>query len=720
MRRHVIRVIILSIVLCIGFGCSSAPRGGVQVTDIQATLARPPQAEKIPTPLTTLGHTRIDNYYWMNQRENPKVIAYLTAENNYLKYMMKHTVKLQDELYNEMINRIQQEDTSVPYPRNGYNYYVRYEKGKEYPIYCRKQNVPQGKEEILLDVNQMARGHEFFRVSGDFDISPDNTIIAYGVDTVSRRLFTLYFKNLRTGQILTDTIPGTSGSPIWAKDNKTIFYISKDPQTLRECKVYSHQLGTPATQDREVYVETDETFSVDLSKAKSGAYIFIRSFSTLSSECRYLDAAHPEGQLQLIEPREKDILYEVEHYKDKWIIRTNYQAVNFKLVEAPIEQSSKANWKDIVPHRDDVFFEDYEVFADYLVVEERQNGLLHLRVICWDNQKEDSLPFSQPTYSVAISGNQEFNTPLFRYRFTSLATPNSTYQYNMNSKETVLLKQERIGGGFSTANYQTERLWATAYDGTPVPISLVYRKGLKKDGNNPLLLEAYGSYGSNFEVDFRSERLALLDRGFVYAIPHIRGGQEMGRYWYENGKLCKKKNTFTDYIDCGQYLIKEKYTCPEKLFALGGSAGGLLMGAVVNMNPTLFNAVVAEVPFVDVVTTMLDKSIPLTTSEFDEWGDPSKKEYYDYMLSYSPYDNVEAKNYPAILVTAGLHDSQVQYWEPAKWVAKLREMKTGQNLLLLHTNMAGGHDGASGRFQQFRDTAFIYTFMLDQLQKRAH
>ncbi len=714
MRRFYARYIIVLLILSVGFGCSSVQKAPYQVENQPAHVALPPTAEKIAKALTIHGDTRIDNYYWLNQRENPKVVSYLTAENNYLNTTMKHTVKLQAKLYTEIVARLQPEDTSVPFLLNGYEYYKRYEKGKEYPIYCRKK-VASGQEEILLNVNQMAKGYKFFKVGNDFAISPDNTLMAYGVDTISRRQFTLYFKNLTTGQILPDKIPDTAGKPIWANDNKTVFYVTKDEQTLREYKIFRHHLGTPVASDKEVFSETDETYSVEITKSKSQQYIFIRTFSTLASECFYLDATHPEETFQVIEPRQKDHEYSVEHYQAKWIIRSNYLAKNFKLVETPLNNPRKENWQAIVPHREHVFLDDFEVFKDYVVVKERQGGLCQLRVIRWDSRHDYAIEFDEATYAVFIAANQEFDTPFCRYIFTSLARPETTFLYNMNTKQKQVLKQEKVGRGFDPNNYKTEWLWATAFDGTPVPISMVYRKGIKKDGQNPLFLEAYGSYGNSFDVEFAIERISLLDRGFIYAIPHIRGGQEMGRDWYENGKLFKKKNTFSDYIDCAKYLIAEKYTCPAKLFANGGSAGGLLMGAVVNMNPALFKAVIAEVPFVDVVTTMLDKTIPLTTSEFDEWGDPTQKEYYDYMLSYSPYDNVAAKNYPAMLVTTGLHDSQVQYWEPAKWVAKLRALKTDKNVLLLHTNMTGGHDGVSGRFQPYRDSALVYAFVLDQL-----
>jgi oligopeptidase B len=697
-------------------GCSSDHKDEVsfEKKENQVKTPVPPRAEKIKKELILHGHKRIDNYYWLNQRENPRVIEYLTAENNYLKESMKHTLPLQEKLYNEIVGRIKQVDTSVPYRSNGYYYYRRYEKGKEYPVYCRKKGSMDAAEEILLDVNRMAVGHEYYRVARDFDVSSDNTKIAYGVDTVSRRKYTIHIKNLVSGEQLPDRIPNTDGRPVWANDNRTVFYVLKD-HTLREFKVFSHRIGTPVQEDIEIYHEADETYNVSLEKSKSRKYIFINAYSTLSSEYRFLDPDRPEGVSQVIEPRQKGHEYSVEHCGDRWVIRTNYNAKNFRLMETPVDKLGKANWKEIIPHRDDVLLEEFEVFKDYLVLKERQKALEHLRVMEWDTRKEHYISFEVPTYSVWLSRRQEFDTSVLRYDFTSLAVPESAYEYGMKSKNKNRLKQQEVGGGFDAANYKTEWLWATATDGTKIPISLVYRKGLKKNGDNPLLLHGYGSYGYSMDVEFDVECLSLLDRGFIYALAHIRGGQEMGRRWYEEGKLLKKKNTFTDFIDCARFLVAGKFTNPGKLFASGASAGGLLMGAILNMRPDLFKGVIAGVPFVDAVTTMLDKSIPLTTSEFDEWGDPSRKDQYDYILSYSPYDNVEAKDYPAILVTTGLHDSQVQYWEPAKWVAKLRELKTDKNLLLLSTDMSAGHSGASGRFKRFKKTALEYAFILDLL-----
>ncbi len=671
-----------------------------------------PVAERIKKELTIHGDTREDYYYWLNERENPKVMEYLKAEDAYKQAVMKHTEAFQESLFNEIVGRIKQTDMSVPYKERGYLYYTRYEEGGEYPIYCRKKGSLEREEEVLLNVNEMAEGYDFYSVAGH-TTSQDNNLIAFGVDTVSRRLYTIYFKDLRTGETLTDKIPNTSGRAAWANDNKTVFYAAKDETTLRSYKIMKHRLGTLASEDAEVFNETDDTFSTYVFKSKSEKYLFIISYQTLSDEWRCLDADNPDGEFRVIQPRERNLEYSVDHYKDNFYIRTNMNAKNFKLMKTPVDKPAKENWTDVIPHRDDVLLQNFEIFKDFLVVSERKAGLTQLRIIKWADWSEHYLDFGEEAYAAYIHQNPDFDTELLRYGYTSLTTPNSVFDYNMVTKDKKLLKQQEVVGDFNPENYMTERHSATARDGTKVPISLVYRKGLEKNGDNPLLLYGYGSYGATMDPYFSSTRLSLLDRGFVFAIAHIRGGQEMGRDWYEDGKLLKKKNTFTDFIDCAEYLIAEKFTNPDKLFAMGGSAGGLLMGAVMNMRPDLFRGILAGVPWVDVVTTMLDDSIPLTTSEFDEWGDPKKKEYYDYMLSYSPYDNVEAKDYPALLVTTGFHDSQVQYFEPAKWVAKLRYLKTDKNPLLLHVNFEAGHGGVSGRFRRHRETALEYAFMLD-------
>lgn len=675
---------------------------------------KPPVAEKIRKELTLHEHTRIDDYYWLNERENPEVLKYLEAENEYTKDIMKHTEKLQEILYNEIVGRIKQTDMSVPYKKNDYFYYTRYEEGKEYPVYCRKKESLEAEEEILLNVNDIAAGHSYYQVVG-LTASTNNNLIAFGVDTVSRRKYTIHFKNLKTDELFSDKIPNTTGSAAWANDNKTVFYTLKE-EALRPFKIFKHVLGADVSGDKEIFHEADETFETFITKSKSEEFLFIVSSSTLSTEYRYLDANHPDREFKIIQPREKNLEYSVEHFKDKFYIRTNFEAKNFRLMETPVNKPSKENWKEVIAHRKDMLLEQFEIFSNFLVVEERKNGLVNFHVIKWEGKDEHDLDFGEETYTAYISVNPEFETDLLRYGYSSLTTPSSTFDYNMKTREKILLKQQEIVGDFDPKNYKAERLYATAKDGVKVPLSLVYKKGVEKNGDNPLLLYGYGSYGYSTDPSFRSDRLSLLDRGFVYAIAHIRGGQEMGREWYEDGKLLRKKNTFTDFIACAEYLIAEKFTNPEKLFAMGGSAGGLLMGAVVNMKPDLFKGVIAAVPYVDVITTMLDTSIPLTASEYDEWGNPANKEYYDYMLAYSPYDQVEVKDYPALLVTTGLHDSQVQYWEPAKWVAKLRAMKTDDNVLLLHTNMDAGHGGVSGRFRRNRETAMEYAFMLDLIE----
>ena len=679
---------------------------------VKAKKAEPPVAEIIPKEITIHGDTRVDNYYWLNQRENPKVIEYLQAENAYNDAVMKHTEPLQEKLFNEIIGRIKQTDISVPYKDSGYYYYTRYEEGAEYQIYCRKKETLEAEEEILLNVNEMAEGYDYYSVAGH-SVSSNNMLIAFGVDTVSRRKYTIYFKDLATGELLPDKIPVTSGRATWANDNKTVFYTVKDETTLRSYKIMRHVLGTDVSEDKEIYEEKDVTFGTGVGKTKSKKFLIISSSQTMSDEYRFLDANNPMGQFKIIQPRERGLEYSVDHYKEKFYIRTNYKAKNFRLMETSIDKTTKENWKVVIPHRDDVMLGGFEIFKDFLVVSERIKGLPNIRIIKWEDSSEHYLDFGEETYSAGLSSNPEFDTDLVRYRYTSFTTPSSVFDYNMNTREKELLKQQEVLGDFDPENYHVERHYATARDDTKVPISLVYRKGVEKNGDNPLLLYGYGSYGSTMSASFRSDRLSLLDRGFVFAMAHIRGGSEMGRYWYEEGKLLNKKNTFTDFIDCAEYLIAEKFTNTDKLFAMGGSAGGLLMGAVLNMRPDLFKGIIAAVPWVDVITTMLDESIPLTTSEFDEWGNPKNEEYYWYMLSYSPYDRVEAKDYPAMLVTTGLQDSQVQYFEPAKWVAKLRALKTDDNILLLHTNMGAGHGGVSGRLRRYKETAMEYAFMLD-------
>jgi oligopeptidase B len=672
-----------------------------------------PVAEKIGKEINTQGHVRIDNYYWLNDRDNPKVIEYLKSENAYTKAVMKDTEKLQKKLYNEIVGRIKQTDMSVPYFENGYYYYTRYEEGKEYPVYCRKKGSMEGKEEVMLNVNEMAAGHEYYHVAG-YTVSMNNNLVAFGADTVGSRLYTIYFKDLITGKILEESIPNTFGSAAWSNDNNTVFYTLKDTETLRPYKIQKHRLGV-TYPDKEVYEEKDDTYFINVYKTKSKKFIIIESYSTLSNEYRFVDADNPDADFILFHPRERKLEYDIDHFEDKFFIRTNLEAINFRLMETSINKTGKEHWKEVLPHRDDVLIENFELFKDHLVIDERIKGLTQLRIINMKNNDEYHIDFGEQAYTAWISINPEFNTEILRFGYSSLTTPNSTYDYNMRTKEKKLMKQQEVLGGFKSEDYISERLFAPADDGTQIPVSLVYRKGILKSGNNPLLLYGYGSYGYTSEPVFSSVILSLLDRGFIYAIAHVRGGQILGRKWYEDGKLLKKKNTFTDFNNCAEYLIKQNYTDTNRLFATGGSAGGLLIGAIINMKPELYRGVIASVPFVDVVTTMLDESIPLTTAEYDEWGDPNKKEYYDYILSYSPYDNVRAVNYPAMLVTTGLHDSQVQYWEPAKWVAKLRDTKTDENLLLLYINMDTGHSGATGRFKRYKETALEYAFLLKLL-----
>lgn len=658
------------------------------------------------------GDERMDPYYWLRGREDPEVISYLEAENAYTDAMMAHTEDLQEALFEEITGRIQEDDTSVPYRENGYWYYTRYEEGKDYPIYCRRKGSMDADEEIMIDVNELAEGHEYFAAAGR-RVSVQNDILAFAEDTQGRRIYTLRFKNLETGEYYKDEIPNVTSNMAWANDNKTLFYTRQDPVTLRWDKIYKHVLGTPVGNDELVFEETDDTFSSYVYKTKSKDFLIIGSSQTLSEEHRYLDANNPEGTFRVIQPRERGLEYSVDHYGDHFYIRTNLDAQNFRLVRTQVDRTTKDHWQEVIEHRDDVYLSGFEIFKDYLVVMERKNGLMELRVRPWSGDNEHYLDFGEPAYLAYISTNPEFDTPILRYGYTSMTTPTSTYDYDMRSREKTLLKQQAVLGAFDSANYVTERLYAPAQDGAKIPISLVYRKETTLNGSTPLLLYGYGSYGASMDATFSIPRLSLLDRGFVYAIAHVRGGQEMGRAWYENGKLLKKKNTFTDFTDSADFLVAEGYADPARLFAQGGSAGGLLMGAVMNMRPELWKGIIANVPWVDVVTTMLDDSIPLTTSEYDEWGNPNDKEYYDYMLSYSPYDNVEAKDYPNMLVTTGLHDSQVQYWEPAKWVAKLRATKTDRNRLILKTNMDAGHGGASGRYKRYRETAFAYAFVMD-------
>ena len=683
-----------------------------------------PKAKIIAEKLITHNDTRIDNYFWMRLSDDQKnaatpdaqtqnVLDYLNAENDYLTTVMKHTEPMQEILYKEIIKRIKQDDASVPVKDNGYIYYERYEKGQDYALYCRKKDEAESQEDIVLNGPEMGKDEAYFSLGG-MSVSIDNQLLVYGVDLVSRREYTLYVKDLSTGKLLADKIENTTGGATWANDNKTLFYTKKDPQTLREYQIYKHILGTEQSEDQLVFEEKDETFSCFVYKTKSKEYLMIGSTQTLSTEYRFLDANNPTGEWTILQPREENHEYSVDHYGDNFYIKTNLAAKNFRLMKTPVTASIKENWKEVIPHRADVMLMGIEIFKNYLVLSERKDGLRNLRIIKWEDWSEHYIEFNDPAYAAYIDANPEFDTDTLRYSYTSLTTPNTVYDYDMNTKEKEQLKQEEVmDSNFSPDNYTSERLYATARDGVKVPISLVYKKGVKRDANTPLLLYAYGSYGYSIDPGFSSVRLSLLDRGFVFAIAHIRGGQEMGRDWYENGKLLKKKNTFYDFIDCGKYLIENNYTSAEHLYAMGGSAGGLLMGAIINMEPNLWNGVVAGVPFVDVVSTMLDETIPLTTFEFDEWGNPKEKKYYDYIKSYSPYDNIEKKDYPNLLITTGYWDSQVQYWEPAKWIAKLRAKKTDDNMLIMLCDMEVGHGGASGRFKRYKRVALEYSFMLN-------
>ncbi len=675
---------------------------------------KPPQAKIIPTELEKFDDIRIDNYFWLNDRENPEVIDYLNKENEYYQAMTAHTNDFQKELFEEMKSRIKEDDQSVPYLYNGYYYITRFETGSDYPIYSRKKGSLSANEEIMFNCNELAKGHKYFKLGG-LSVSSDNQFIAFSVDTIGRRIYTVQIKNLVTGELFNDKIENTTGDSTWANDNLTLFYTRQDEQTLRSDKVFKHKLNTDSAEDTLVYFEKDDTFSVEVTKEKSKKYIVISSSSTMTTEFRTLLADQPDGEFKVFQKRVRGLEYDIAHFGDHFYVLTNKDdATNFKLMKTPELATAKENWVDLIPHREEVLIEDIDIFRDFLVVTERFNGLNTIRIMPWSGEGAYYLPFESETYTAYTSTNVDFDTDILRYGYQSMATPASIIDFNMKTMEKQIMKeQEVLGGKFDKNNYTEERVWATAQDGTKVPISMVYRKELKKDGSNPLLQYAYGSYGYSMDATFSSTRLSLLDRGFIFAIAHIRGGEDLGRQWYEDGKLLNKKNTFTDFIDCSNYLIAEKYTSPAHLYAEGGSAGGLLMGAIANIAPQLYNGIIAQVPFVDVVTTMLDDTIPLTTGEYDEWGNPNIKKYYAYIKSYSPYDNVKSQDYPSMYVSTGLHDSQVQYWEPAKWVAKLRVFKTDNNAIYLDTNMNAGHGGASGRFEALKELAKEFSFLLD-------
>ena len=652
---------------------------------------------------------RTDDYYWLNNRENPDVIDYLKQENDYTDSQMKNTEDFQKTLFNELKSRIKEEDQSVPYLFNGYYYWSRYEKGYEHPLYLRRKENSE-KEEIILNGQKMSEDYEFFNI-GDYDVSNNNNIMAYSLDTLSRRIYQIKIKDLISDKLYPETLENTTGSIVFANDNQTIFYGKKDPTTLRSFQIYAHKLGTDQSEDILIFEEEDETFSCYAYKSKSMEYIVINSSSTLSDEYRLIPANDPLKKPEIFQKRERGLEYNIYHHQDKFYILTNKNHHNFSVETCSKDSTGKENWKEFISGREDVLIEGLDVFEQFLVVSERKQGLLQLCVMNFKNDSMHYIPFNEPTYVVGTNSNLVMNTSVLRYSYNSMVNPGTMFEYNMETKKSEILKEKEVVGGYDKNEYASERVWAEGRNGTKIPMSMVYKKGIKKDGQNPTLLYAYGSYGYSIDPTFSTNRLTLLDRGFIFVIAHIRGGEDMGRKWYENGKLLKKKNTFYDFIDCGKHLIENSFCSSKNLYAAGGSAGGLLMGAVINMAPTLFNGAIAHVPFVDVVTTMLDESIPLTTGEYDEWGNPNELEYYNYMLSYSPYDNIQKMNYPNLLVTTGLHDSQVQYWEPAKWVAKLRELKTDDNLLILKTNMKAGHGGSSGRFEYLKEIALDYAFL---------
>ena len=682
-----------------------------------------PKATKKPYEMTEHGNTRIDNYYWMRLTDDQKsakkydnqtteVVEYIEDENSYLESNLSHTKNFQNDLFEEIVGRIEKDDESVPYFDNGYFYYSRYESGKEYAIHCRKKGSLDEQEEILLDENILADGFDYFAIGGR-RVSPDNKWLAYGVDTLSRRIYEIHFKNLETGEVLETTIPNSSYGIAWANDNKTVFYTSKNEITLLGEKIWRHKMGSKSSNDKLIYFEKDDTFYTGVYRSKSGKFIIIYHQSTLVSDYQILNADSPDGSFKKFTKRGTEHEYSIDHYNDKFYIITNWKAKNNRLMETPDKRTSMSNWKEVIPHRDDVHLLGMEIFKNHLVLNERKNGLRGLRVIHQKSGKDEYLDFGEETYTASISVNEEFDTNILRYSYTSMVTPRSTYDYNMDSGTFDLMKEQKVVGGYDKSLYHSERIYAIGRDGNKVPISMVYKKDMKKDAQQNLLLYAYGSYGSTRDPSFSSTRLSLLDRGFIYAIAHVRGGQIYGRQSYDDGKMLNKKNTFYDFIDAAKYLVEKKYTDSQHLFAEGGSAGGLLIGAVVNMEPELWKGAIAAVPFVDVITTMLDASIPLTSGEWDEWGNPKEKKYYDYMLSYSPYDQITDRNYPNLLVTSGFFDSQVQYWEPLKYVAKLRDNWQGANKLYLHMNMDAGHGGKSGRFRRYREVALEYAFMFD-------
>lgn len=698
----------------IASACTHLAGPGTPAMPDSATTPVPPIAAARHHLVRSPNGDRIDEYYWLRDdtRKDPEVIGYLEAENAYLAAMQAHVKPLEDSVYGEIVARIKQDDATVPYAKRGYWYYSRYETGKEYPIHARKAGTLAA-EEVMLDVNALAKGFDFFQV-GTLKVSPDNRILAYTEDNVGRRQWSIRFKDLSTGATLPDRIPNADGSVAWAADNRTVFYVEKHPETLLGYKVRKHALGADPKSDPVVYVQDDTSFYTWVENTKDDKYVVIHSRGTVTSELRYADAANPV-EFRVFLSRQRDHLYDAEHLGGRWVIRTNWKAPNFRLMEANVgEESDRGRWREILPHRDDAFIHGFDVFNGFLAISERSGGLRKIRIRRFGGAEDFFIASDEPAYTAQLGENAELDTDLVRYTYTSLTTPVSTYDYNVRTGARTLLKREPVLGDFDPANYATEFVWAPARDGQKVPVSLVYRKGAARDGTAPLLQYAYGAYGHSTDPAFSVARLSMLDRGFVFAIAHVRGGQELGRRWYDDGRLLNKKHTFTDFIDVTRFLVAERYADPKRVFASGGSAGGLLMGAIANMAPADYRGIVAAVPFVDTVTTMLDTSIPLTSNEFDEWGNPAQKEYYEYMLSYSPYDNVGRQAYPAMLVTTGLWDSQVQYFEPAKWVARLRARKTDRNLLIFRTTMEAGHGGKSGRYQRYREIAEEYAFMLDQ------
>jgi oligopeptidase B len=702
--RKIHIVLVPAIFIALILACSSGER------EISNQVSAP-VAEIVPKTDTLHGDVRVDNYYWLRERSNPEVIEYLEAENEYTKQMMKHTEEFQDKLYREMRARIKETDLSVPAKKGDYYYYSRNEENKQYKLYCRKKGNLDAAEEILLDMNVIAKGHDYCDL-GAYSVSPDHNLLAYSIDTTGREKYALHFKDVASGEVLPDVVQDINWEAVWANDNKTIFYTTLD-EALRPYRLWRHVLGTTQADDELVYQEDDQSYGLTVGKTRSDQFLLLKLGSSVTSEVHFLSADNPSGDFRVIHPRQHEMEYFVSHHGDRFLIRTNDNALNFKLMDAPIADPSKDNWREVIAHRDSVLLERVDAFQNHLAIIERESGLKRVRIIDVKTGADHHVDFQEPVYTVGGGENLEFNTNTFRFNYTSFITPKSVYDYDMAGRTKELKKQDEVMGGYDPSMYQSERLFATASDGATVPISLVYRKGMAKDGSNPLLLYGYGSYGYSSEPRFKSSRLSMLDRGVINAIAHVRGGSELGRLWYEDGKMLHKRNTFTDFIACAEHLVAEGYTSSDKLAAVGGSAGGLLIGAVANMRPDLFNALVADVPFVDVVNTMLDESIPLTVIEYEEWGNPNEKEYYDYMLSYSPYDNVVAKNYPNLLILAGLTDPRVQYFEPAKWTARLRALKTDDNVLLLKTNMGSGHFGATGRYDYLKEYAFELAFILD-------